>query len=68
MGYSWIVLGVEIEGRAISNLFYHSGASCKKKIQNWRKKGHAGMNCCHCLLAMLMEHEAEIFQAGRKGN
>lgn len=33
MGYSWIVLGVEIEWRAISNLFYHSGVTCKKKFK-----------------------------------
>lgn len=33
MGYSWIVLGMEREGRAIPNLFYHSGATCKKKFQ-----------------------------------
>lgn len=38
MGYSWMVLEVETEGRTIANLSYCSDATCKKKFETGGRK------------------------------
>jgi len=38
MGYCWMVLEVETEGGAFSNLSYHSSATCKKKFKTEERK------------------------------
>lgn len=67
MDYSWMVLEVETERKAIPNLFYHSGATCKKKFKTGGRRDMqecdavtVGWPCC-------WDMKLKSFRQGGKG-